>query len=226
MSNKTVEYLMQKGEVKMEWLPIGEVKEHPQNPKYITHEELESLKRSITEFPEMMLIRSGVVDSDGFLIAGNQRLKACKALGWDKFPVRRATDLTPAQLKEFMIKDNVQWGEWNHDLLKEDWNVDELKGWGLELGEMPEIDEADLPPTSQSRMSHQKQIRLNYSEDQAEKVKKELAKIADTPELAVLILLKLTKTPEKGKQGPKRAHGKEGSKVDAGDTSDPDVGNK
>jgi ParB-like chromosome segregation protein Spo0J len=212
--HQTVEQLMQKEESKLEWWPISDVREHPGNPKFITHAELESLKTSIAGFPEMMLIRTGIVDEEGYLVAGNQRLKACKALGWDHFPVRRAKDLTPAQLKEFMIKDNVQWGEWDHDILKEEWNISELEGWGLKFdeGALPELDPKELPPTSQSRLAHVKQIRLNYTEEQAETVKKKLAEIAETPEHAVLILLKLKEKPKTVKEVAKNTNKPGGDK--------------
>lgn len=229
-NNETVKRLQGSGPVEVFWVAIDELKESPDNPKYITHDQLESLKQSIMDFPEMMLMRPGVMVSaeNKTLIAGNQRKKACKAAGWDQFPVLLADKLTPAQLKEFMIKDNVQWGEWDHDVLKEEWNIEELGAWGLEIEEskLPELNPDELPPTSQSRLSHQKQIRLNFTEEQAETVKKKLAEIAETPELAVLILLKLKKKPETANQVAKNTHSGAGDKGEAKDTSGPDKGNK
>lgn len=125
-----VDKLISKGGGQVVWLDIDEVKEDPKNPRHISKKKLEELKKSISEFPEMMVLRPGVVDENNVLQGANQRHKACKALGWHKFPVIYAKDLTPEQLKEFTIKDNVSFGEWDIQALKE-WDPTQLAAWSI-----------------------------------------------------------------------------------------------
>lgn len=138
-----LETLIASGEVRTEWVDIDTVRESAKNPRYISNEQLAELKKSITAFPQMMALRPGVVDGTGELMGGNQRHKACKELGWHKFPVIRAGNLTPEQLKEFIIKDNLPFGEWDTKMLKEDWNIEELGEWGMDITEL--VKKAALP---------------------------------------------------------------------------------
>ncbi len=133
-----VEALKKKGGPKLKWKDIDQVKEHPKNPRFISDSDLQDLVKSITDFPDMMRYRPGIEDADGFLIAGNQRLKACKRIGWEIFPVMSATDMTPEQLREFMIKDNISFGEWDTKALKAEWKLPELRDYGMDVTDLVE----------------------------------------------------------------------------------------
>ena len=111
---------------------INEVKSNPKNPRIIKDDKFKKLVKSIKDFPEMMEIRPIVVNTEMIVLGGNMRLKACKDAGLTKVPVILASDLTEEQQKEFIIKDNVGFGEWDWEQLKE-WDTEKLDEWGLEL---------------------------------------------------------------------------------------------
>lgn len=123
-------------------LEIEKIKENPENPRTITDSNFEKLKRSIKDFPEMINLRPLVVNDDLVVLGGNQRLKALKELGYKKVPVLKASSLTEAQQKEFIIKDNLPYGEWDWNLLGESFDLDLIEDWGLDL---PDDMQSDIP---------------------------------------------------------------------------------
>jgi DNA modification methylase len=111
---------------------ISEVKVNPNNPRLIKDDKFKKLVQSVKDFPEMLNIRPIVVNKDMIILGGNMRFKACKEAGLKEVPII-ITDLTEEQQKEFLIKDNVSGGEWDWDILANEWNADDLKDWGLDL---------------------------------------------------------------------------------------------
>jgi ParB-like chromosome segregation protein Spo0J len=95
---------------------LSEVKSNPNNPRIIKDDKFSKLVKSIQEFPKMLEIRPIVVNSDMIVLGGNMRLKACKEAGLKEVPVIFAHDLTEEEQKQFIIKDNVGFGEWDYDL--------------------------------------------------------------------------------------------------------------
>jgi hypothetical protein len=127
--------------MKIEKWKISEVKANPNNPRIIKDDKFKKLVRSIQDFPEMLELRPIVVNVDGIVLGGNMRLKACKEAGLKEVPVIKAEDLTEDQQKEFIIKDNVGFGEWDWEDLANNWDTDELKEWGLDVWQQPaEVD--------------------------------------------------------------------------------------
>jgi len=112
---------------------ISEVKNNPNNPRLIKDDKFKKLVSSIKEFPEMLEIRPIVVDNDNIVLGGNMRLRACKEAGLKEVHIIKADQLTEKQQREFIIKDNVGFGEWDWDDLANEWSVDELENWGLDL---------------------------------------------------------------------------------------------
>jgi hypothetical protein len=119
--------------MKIEKWKVSEVKANPNNPRVIKDDKFKKLVKSIQDFPEMLELRPIVVNVDGIVLGGNMRLKACKEAGLKEVPVIKAEDLTEDQQKEFIIKDNVGFGEWDWEDLANNWDAEELTEWGLDL---------------------------------------------------------------------------------------------
>ena len=119
--------------MKTEKVSISQVKTNPNNPRLIKDDKFKKLVSSIKEFPEMLEIRPIVVDNDNIVLGGNMRLRACKEAGLKEVHIIKADQLTEKQQREFIIKDNVGFGEWDWDDLANEWNVDDLEDWGLDL---------------------------------------------------------------------------------------------
>lgn len=118
---------------------VKDLKANPNNPRYIRDAKFEKLKKSIQDFPEMLKLRPVVVDDNMMVLGGNMRLKALKELGIDEVEIIKAKDLTEKQKAEFIIKDNVGFGEWDWDILANDWDNEQLNEWGLDVWQ-PETD--------------------------------------------------------------------------------------
>ena len=119
--------------MKTEKVKIGKIKTNPNNPRLIKDDKFKKLVKSIKEFPEMLEIRPIVVDKDNIVLGGNMRLRACQEAGLKEVYILKADQLTEKQQREFIIKDNVGFGEWDWDDLANEWDVDELEDWGLDL---------------------------------------------------------------------------------------------
>ena len=112
---------------------IKKVIPNPTNPRIIKDDKFKKLVKSIQEFPQMLELRPIVVDGNMVVLGGNMRLKASIAAGLTEVDILIADQLTDAQKGEFIIKDNVGFGEWDWDLLANEWDIDALQDWGLEL---------------------------------------------------------------------------------------------
>lgn len=111
-------------------VPITSITEDPNNPRVIRDEKFKSLVKSLKEFPEMLEVRPIVVNPNNQIIGGNMRMRAAKELGLKEIPVAQVT-WSEAEQEEFTIKDNVSYGEWDWDILANEWNADLLNDWGL-----------------------------------------------------------------------------------------------
>jgi ParB-like chromosome segregation protein Spo0J len=112
---------------------ISEVKQNPNNPRTIRDDKFTKLVASIKAFPEMLNIRPIVVNNDMVVLGGNMRLKACREAGLKQVPIIVANELTEAQQREFIIKDNVSGGEWDWSALTSEWDTERLEDWGLDV---------------------------------------------------------------------------------------------
>lgn len=130
-------------------MKIKDIKANPNNPRVVVDAKFEKLKKSIQEFPEMLEARPLVVNEDGIVLGGNMRLKAIKELGWKEAPVIVAP-WGEDKNAEFIIKDNIAFGEWDWELLANEWESEDLQDWGLDVwkpSEEPDysiLDEEDL----------------------------------------------------------------------------------
>ena len=112
---------------------ISDVKVNPNNPRLIKDDKFAKLVQSIKDLPQMLAIRPIVVNSDMVVLGGNMRLKACKEAGLKEVPIIIADNLTEEQQREFLIKDNVSGGEWDWQMLANDWDTEQLNDWGLDI---------------------------------------------------------------------------------------------
>jgi ParB-like chromosome segregation protein Spo0J len=117
----------------MQRAAIGTIIPNPSNPRIIKDDKFKKLVKSIQDFPQMLELRPIVVYGNMVVLGGNMRLKACIAAGLKEVPIIVADNLTDAQKGEFIIKDNVGFGEWDWDLLANEWEPDALIDWGLDL---------------------------------------------------------------------------------------------
>ena len=130
-------------------MKLSEIKANPNNPRVIKDDKFAKLVKSIKEFPKMMELRPMVINTDNIVLGGNMRLKALKELGYKEIPdtwVKRAEDLTDEEQRRFIIADNVGFGEHDWEMLANEWDVEELEEWGLDIpnwennGDIVELD--------------------------------------------------------------------------------------
>ena len=128
---------------------ITEIKPNSENPRIIKDDKFKKLVQSIKDFPQMLKLRPIVVNDDMIVLGGNMRLKACKEAGLKDVPIIKASELTEDQQREFIIKDNVGFGEWDWEMIANEWDADQLIVWGMDIPKMggEEFMEADEPTT-------------------------------------------------------------------------------
>ena len=116
---------------------INAIKSNPNNPRLIKDDKFHKLVKSIKEFPQMLELRPIVVNDEMVILGGNMRHKACIEAGLKEVTIVKAKDLTKKQQKEFIIKDNVGFGEWDWDVLANEWDAESLEEWGLDVWKAP-----------------------------------------------------------------------------------------
>lgn len=132
--------------MKTETVQTTSLKLAENNPRYIRDDKFKKLVKSIEEFPEMLKLRPIVVDEEMTVLGGNMRLRACLEIGIETVPIIKAKNLTEEQKQEFVIKDNVGFGEWDWDILANEWDATELSDWGMDLP-----DEWDVEPEPEAK---------------------------------------------------------------------------
>jgi hypothetical protein len=168
----------------MQRAAIGTIIPNPVNPRIIKDDKFKKLVKSIQEFPQMLELRPIVVDGNMVVLGGNMRLKACIAAGLKEVPIIVADNLTDAQKSEFIIKDNVGFGEWDWDLLANQWEVEALTDWGLDVGgfdlNASEFgDDFTLPDGDKSPFQ---QMTFTLADEQAAQIQNAISDIKATDE--------------------------------------------
>jgi len=162
---------------------LSEIKSNPNNPRLIKDDKFNKLVKSIKEFPKMLEIRPIVVNSDMVVLGGNMRLKACKEAGLKEVPIIFADDLTEEEQKQFIIKDNVGFGEWDWEQLANEWDTDKLEEWGLDIPGFDDVEdlgeEFTLPDGDKAPFQ---QMTFTLADEQAEQIKNAIADIKQTEE--------------------------------------------
>ena len=170
---------------------ISEIKENAKNPRVIKGYKFEKLVKSIKDFPKMLELRPIVVNEQNIILGGNMRYKAAVEAGLTEVFIVQAKELTEKQQEEFIIKDNSSFGEWDWDLLANEWEIKELSDWGLDL---PKIyfDEDKEPEIDKDIFDHEldtyinakvKQICLYFNSDEYEQAINDLQRIREAEDL-------------------------------------------
>jgi hypothetical protein len=168
---------------------ITEVISNPNNPRLIKDDKFKKLVKSIQEFPDMLNVRPIVVNKDMVVLGGNMRLKAIKEAGIKEINVD-IVDWNEQQQKEFIVKDNVGYGEWDWDDLANNWDSEELTDWGLDIPNFNTEGFADKnKELSLDDVTDSMTITLKYTEEEYHIVKDALLNLAATPEQAIWKLL-------------------------------------
>lgn len=161
---------------------ISDVKSNPNNPRLIKDDKFTKLVQSLKDFPEMAKVRPIVVNTEMVILGGNMRFKAMKEAGWKEVPVE-VVDWTEEKQKEFIVKDNVGFGEWDWSDLANNWDADKLEEWGLDIPGFDNVDdlgtEFSLPDGDKAPFQ---QMTFTLADEQAEQIKNAIADIKQTEE--------------------------------------------
>lgn len=171
--------------MKVTFVKISEVKTNPNNPRLIRDDKFLKLVNSIKEFPKMLELRPIVVNDDMIVLGGNMRLKACKEAGLKEIPIIKASELTEDEQRQFIIKDNVGYGEWDWDSLANEWDAEQLEKWGLDVWKGEDVDldslsdEFSLPEGDREPFQ---QMTFTLADEQATQIKNAIEQIKETQE--------------------------------------------
>ena len=162
---------------------IQKIKPNDENPRFISDAKFKKLIKSIKEFPEMLETRPLVVDENFVVLGGNMRLKALKSAGVFEVPIHQVKGWTDEQKKEFIIKDNLGYGEWDWDIVANEWDVQKLKDWGMDLPDFANIDDfgTDFNLPNGDKEPFQQQT-YTLADKQAEQIKNAIVDIKKTEE--------------------------------------------
>lgn len=164
----------------MKKVNIAAIKPNEENPRFITDAKFKKLVKSIKEFPEMLETRPLVVDENMVVLGGNMRLKALKSAGVFEVPVHQVKGWSEDQKKEFIIKDNLGYGEWDWDMVANGWDIQTLNDWGLDIPQFETYDEE----IEEEDENYTRKIEAPIYEPTGEKPKiKELVQIDKVKEL-------------------------------------------
>jgi hypothetical protein len=162
---------------------IKEIKPNPSNPRIIKDDKFKKLVKSIQDFPQMLELRPIVIDENNIVLGGNMRLKACIEAGLTDVPVKQAKELTEEQKKEFIVKDNVGFGEWDWSDLANNWETEELEEWGLDIIGFSNVDDLGegftLPDGDKSPFQ---QMTFTLADEQCVQIKNAIEEIKRTEE--------------------------------------------
>ena len=152
-------------------MKLSTIRPNPKNPRVLRDDKFQKLKKSIGDFPKMMELRPIVVDDDGVILGGNMRFRALQDIygkngevpdAW----VKRADDLTEDEKKQFIIKDNSSFGEWDWDVLANEWDAEEREEWGIDLQSDTTDERPDL--SMMIDVEYKLELTLNSEREQQE----------------------------------------------------------
>lgn len=161
----------------------GQIPDVPKNPRFIKTERYEKLKKSLEDNPEMLSARELLVynyDGELIVIGGNMRLRAAKELGFKQLPCKILDDLTPEQIRAYVIKDNVSFGSDDFESLANEWDSIELEEWGMELPEINQMIEPDFEDLIGEEKNKPPTMKITFvSPEQLQKAEIDIQEILD-----------------------------------------------
>lgn len=172
----------------IEKVKLSDIKPNTNNPRILNKDKFKKLTQSIKHFPEMLEIRPIVVDDDMVVLGGNMRLKACEKAGLKEVWIIRTKNLTDEQKREFIIKDNVGYGDWDWEILKNDWDGNVILEWGLDLpNNFFDDTDNDNNDDRDIKISNLYQIALEFnSEDELKENYDKLIKLNYSPKIIIV----------------------------------------
>lgn len=134
---------------------VGDIKGNPNNPRIIKDDKFHKLVQSIKDFPKMLELRPVILNKDMIILGGNMRWKAAKEAGIKEIPVMIADELSEKEQREFIIKDNLGYGEWDWEMLANEWETEELNDWGLDVPSFDTAKDLDYSILDEADVSNQ-----------------------------------------------------------------------
>ena len=178
--------------MKIENVKLSDIKLNPNNPRLIKDDKFKKLVQSIIDFPEMLKIRPIVVNEDMIILGGNMRFKACKEAGLKEVPIIKTSGLSEQKQKEFLIKDNIAGGEWDWNLLANEWDEIKLTEWGLDVWKSSsDINLDDFFEENNQTKEIKNKIILEYTDEEFELVNEAFKKHLGSKEQIIYKLLGL-----------------------------------
>lgn len=180
--------------IEFERVSINKIKNNPNNPRLIKDDKFNKLVKSIQDFPEMLEIRPIVVNDQMVVLGGNMRLKACIDAGLKEVPIIKASSLTESQQKEFIIKDNVGFGDWDWDSLANEWDTEDLDDWGVNVPDYLNTDiniDDFFEDNGQSEKEQKFKIILEYTEEDYNAIQEAFKKYSGSKEQIIYKLLEI-----------------------------------
>ena len=159
-------------EISIKTVKLSTIKLNKENPRRISNQDMERLVKSLNDFPEMLKLREIVVDESMMVLGGNMRLLALKKIGAKECTAKIVTGLTPEQKREFIVKDNAAFGEWDMDLLSASWSDLPLTDWGVDLPEdwLGGVEGIDPPELKDGDRAPFQQMTFTLHDEQAEEL--------------------------------------------------------
>jgi hypothetical protein len=173
--------------LKKDKMKISEIKLNKKNPRLIKDYKFEKLKKSISEFPKMLELRPIIIDNDNIILGGNMRYQALKDLGYKELPenwVKKSSELSEEEKQRFIISDNINFGEFDFEIIANEWDTELLADWGLDVGGF-DVNSDDLgtdftlPDGDKAPFQ---QMTFTLADEQAEILKAELDKVKKSEE--------------------------------------------
>lgn len=177
----------------------GQIEGLPKNPRQIRDHRYEKLKKSIEDAPEMLQLRELLVYPHGgkfVIIGGNMRYRACKELGYKELPCKVLDAETPVEkLRQYAIKDNENFGEYDWDVVANEWDTAEMEDWGVELPtdwgaelEGEEINNSNKE-IEDAEIGDKVEIKFQFSIEEWQFINAKLQKVNANKEMALLKIL-------------------------------------
>lgn len=174
-------------------MKLNEIKPNTNNPRKVSAKKMEALVKSITDFPQMMELRPIIIDEENVILGGNMRFIALQKIYGKNGEVpdlwiRRADSLTDEEKRRFIITDNNNFGEWDYEELKSDWNLDELVDFGLDLPDdfFDKENSVEKPEEKQLKPFNSAHILISYKPDRHDEIINVIDSLLNDDEIEIL----------------------------------------